>query len=82
MTPKEKAIELVDKYYNYVNCWDEAGEADYKQAELYAKECALIAVNEMLRHIEVDKSPIRFLKCYTKEWWEQVVIEIDTLNEI
>jgi len=48
MSPKEKANELVDKYYNYVNCWDDNGEADYKQAELYAKQCALIAVDEIL----------------------------------
>ena len=45
MTPKLKAIELVDKFLNYVNCWDNNG-ANYEQAYKYAKECALIAVNE------------------------------------
>lgn len=37
MTPKEKAKELVDKYYNF-------GDQEFD----YSKEFALIAVNEML----------------------------------
>ena len=37
MTPKEKAEDLVDKYYNYVG------------SILEQKECALIAVYEMLK---------------------------------
>ena len=37
MTPKEKAKELVDKYYNF-------GDQEFD----YSKEFALIAVEEML----------------------------------
>lgn len=37
MTPKEKAKELVDKYYNF-------GDQEFD----YSKEFALIAVDEML----------------------------------
>lgn len=40
MTPKEKAIELVDKY-------DET--LTYLESKSKAKECAMIAVHEILR---------------------------------
>ena len=39
MTPKEKAIQLVDKYTQYVT---EINEYEY------AKNCALIAVDEII----------------------------------
>ena len=42
MTPKEKAIELVDKF------------ADYTQSYMEDKQCALIAVDEELNFL-VDK---------------------------
>jgi hypothetical protein len=41
MTPKEKAEELVDKFVQYT-------PADSEFEYPYAKQCALIAVNEML----------------------------------
>jgi hypothetical protein len=50
MTPKEKAIELVDKFIDYVNCWDdETADPNYTQAYNYSKQCALITVNEILK---------------------------------
>ena len=60
MTPQEKAQELVDKMYHYQ--WRE------KQR---AKECALIAVDEVLNtmweyHLEA-------------EWWQEVKQEIEKL---
>jgi hypothetical protein len=39
MKPKEKAIELVYKFHNYTNTWDN---------EL-SKQCALIAVDEIIQ---------------------------------
>jgi hypothetical protein len=41
MTPKEKAEELVDKFLQYT-------PADSELEYPYAKQCALIAVNEIL----------------------------------
>ncbi len=41
MTPKEKAEELVDKFVQYT-------PADSELEYPYAKQCALIAVNEIL----------------------------------
>jgi hypothetical protein len=40
MTPKEKAQELVDKYYNF-------GDQEFD----YSKEFALIAVDEILKEV-------------------------------
>ncbi len=50
MTSKEKAIELVDRFYDYVNCWGNDGNADYSLAKENARQCALIAVDEMLNN--------------------------------
>ena len=44
MTPKEKAQELVDKY-SMITKWKMGVEQDYVIKK--AKECALIAVDEM-----------------------------------
>jgi hypothetical protein len=60
MTPKEKAKELVEKYAIW--SWNEA------------KQCALIAVDEVLNFIHTDAFS------YTnEEYWQQVKQEIDKL---
>jgi hypothetical protein len=48
MTPKEKAIELVEKYAYHL--WID-GVCDYDKA----KQCALIAVDEILKMIDEDE---------------------------
>ena len=63
MTPKEKAEELFKKYYSYLKAnlmYDEEARED-------AKQCALIAVDEISQH------------CYQvmKPFWQQVKQEID-----
>jgi hypothetical protein len=65
MTPKEKAKELVDKMYG--------DELDY-MTEGQAKQCALIAVDEMideLYHIPASNE--------TREYWQEVKQEIEAL---
>ena len=76
MTPKEKAEELVGKFYDYVNCWDNDGNANYKQAELYAKECALIAVDEILN---LEPPELSYMEQFSKSWWQEVKQEIEKL---
>lgn len=57
MTPKEKAIELVAKYhqefikdYTVLACFsDEIRNSIYNKRETFAKKCALIAVDEVLK---------------------------------
>jgi hypothetical protein len=66
MTPKEKAKELVEKYIPYARDWDIE-----KYAILNAKQCALIAVDEIINdliHIEQDYS-----------YWQEVKREIKLL---
>ena len=45
MTPKEKAKELVDKYSTYVVMWSGGIEVETQNV----KQCALIAVDEILK---------------------------------
>jgi hypothetical protein len=64
MTPKEKAKELVEKYAIW--SWNET-VCDYE----VAKQCALIAVDEILNCLfEIDNSYY---------WWQEVKEEIENL---
>jgi hypothetical protein len=47
MTPKEKAKELVDKFIEHTKEWSEID--GYVIDKYRAKECALIAVEDMLK---------------------------------
>jgi hypothetical protein len=64
--PKEKAIELVEKY-------DET--LTYLESKLKAKQCALIAVDEIRSCINWNHYPL------DKEWrfWDEVKQEIEKL---
>jgi hypothetical protein len=66
MTPKEKAIELVNKMLDFTD-WHEED----------AKECALIAVDEI-----IDSNPLKFDENenpLTEFWWKLVKDEIEKL---
>lgn len=66
MTQKEKAEDLVDKYYEF----------HYIDYEL-AKKCAIIAVDEI-----IEANPIAFDEyenCIAKQWWQEVKTEIEKL---
>ena len=75
MTPKEKAIELVDKFLNqdinfpYIDSEDGqcigAGYMTYNSA----KQCALIAVDEILK-----TNPYK-----ARNYWQEVKKEIEKL---
>ena len=63
MTPREKAKELVDKYLMNTPVGFHIDDA---------KECALIAVDEIInlvKHIDVD----------SEDYWEEVKQEINNL---
>ena len=68
MTPKEKAIELVDKMERPLN------DDYYLDFNNYAKECALIAVDEI---IEVEKNIFKGI--VHKSYWYEVKQEIEKL---
>lgn len=76
MTPKEKAKELVDKFFEYSDSADEFG---------FAVKCALIAVDEIL---DLTKSEIWVFDEETKQakmeyvensYWVEVKQEIQKL---
>jgi hypothetical protein len=55
MTPKEKAKELVDKYFKYLNY--EFGDMVYSLRDKYPQQCALIAIEQIVEHVnELDDS--------------------------
>jgi hypothetical protein len=71
MESREKAEELFDKYYFLLTYFSENSSIDSRRK--YAKESALIAVDEILKITWVDK----FLT--VQEYWQQVKQEIKNL---
>lgn len=78
MTPKEKAIELFNKYATYIVMWTGGMETEKQNC----KQCALIAVDEMI------KNQNEFQDFLWKEigylipsptYWQEVKQEIDKL---
>jgi hypothetical protein len=63
MTPKEKAIELFDKYNKTINTITNKP----------IKKCALIAVDEILKNDTI------FLYVHHLDFWKQVKQEIEKL---
>jgi hypothetical protein len=68
MTPKEKAKELFDKFMKPID-----GLHKYPMCFDTAKQCALIAVDEILKITWVDK----FLT--VEDYWNEVKQEIEKL---
>jgi len=78
MTPKEKAKKLVNKYYQEI--------ADSSYPEGTAKECALIAVDEIIENQENVIAKIEYklllkdIKIITfSNYWNEVKQEIKKL---
>ncbi len=70
MTPQEKAKELYSKFLRYV-----PAEEEFEHE--YAKQCALIAVDEVIANIEPSVS-MDVISARIK-YWEQVKQEIEKL---
>lgn len=82
MTPKEKAKELVDKFYQFfplnkdVNTTD--GELSWEYNDWsQAKQCALIAVDEIINSDWVIQT-IQDFNAW-KNYWQEVKQEIEKL---
>jgi hypothetical protein len=71
MTPKEKATELVKKYVQFKI----DGQHRIFGIEL-SKQCALIAVDEIL---SIGNIGIVELRSAYMEWWEEVKQELEKL---
>jgi hypothetical protein len=77
MKPKEKAISLVDSYRIILMNEDtECGEEIL--CTVIAKQCALIAVDEIIRS-NPHSNPLNTNVESTMEYWQQVKQEIQAL---
>jgi hypothetical protein len=79
MTPKEKAEELVEKYF-YLFSVELENTIDYREA----KQCALIAVDELIKEAYFTKGYIEevfFTDGYydKQDYWQEVKQEIEKL---
>ena len=73
MTPKEKAIELFDKYAMYLR----ANLMYNEDANEDAKQCALLTVNEILNtHLLSEKD---IFGIHPIDYWQEVKQEIEKL---
>ena len=76
MTPKEKAVELIDKFYYIHN-----SQGIFMMQDYQAKQCALIAINEvqqLIKDLSSDKN--RFIYIVDEmNYWEEVKQEIELL---
>ena len=69
MTPKEKAQELVNKHFDYVEAWSESNQLEN------AKQCALITANETILYLNEIMLPNPF-----KQYWNEVKTEIKKIT--
>jgi hypothetical protein len=79
MTPKEKAKELVDKFYQRfplkMNVITTRGDLSWEYDSWNeAKQCAIIAVDEILNNDGFTQFDV-----YLTEYWQEVKQEIENL---
>lgn len=77
MTPKEKAKELVEKMY-FSGRYKDGEDYIPEQALIRAKECALIAVNEILNENSIRENDNDEIITY-EPYWLKVKQEIEKL---
>ena len=66
MTPQEKAEEMFNKFYDILPQWVNLVDA---------KQCALLAVDEIIKAIDFDWMEIQNLESEHR-YWDKVKIEI------
>jgi len=67
MNPKDKAKELINTMYSTINFY------------ITAKKCALIAVDELIEHLQPACEFGGEINKYTIEYWQDVKQEINNL---
>ena len=76
MTPKQKAIDLVDKFNDYtVKAIKYYADGKMKECKEDAKECALIAVEELIE----QQNRYNNGSFYPSKYWTEVKEEIEKL---
>jgi hypothetical protein len=74
MSPKEKAEEFIEKFVRYTPAEE---EFEYP----YAKQCALIAVDEVMEFMKMDDEYTETVSNANSKWvhyWQEVKQEIET----
>lgn len=86
MTPKEKAKELIGYYYPFVYCYAGSGmltnTVSKEAIVLNAKQCALIAVAEILLTLNKDIKDLDVVGNVLLDlidYWKEVKQEIENL---
>jgi hypothetical protein len=80
LTPKEKANELATMHHNLIQ--DIGGELGQEiLVTILAKQCALFAVDEILKALQVPPIENKGSKLYNSqiEYWQEVKEEIEKL---
>ena len=72
MTAKEKAVDLVDKYFRACH-----KSSDLELSWKVCKQCALIAVDELIKDNEANEELVN--GGLNKQYWQQVKEEINLL---
>lgn len=73
MTPKKKADELYEAFFYSIPSFTDEGQLEHKTA----KQCALIAVNEVIANIEPSVS-MDVIEARIK-YWQEVKKEIEKI---
>jgi len=76
MTPKEKAIDLVNKFIEFTRVFDDC--SGWVDDIISAKQCALIAVDEIIAQIEPSVSMDVISARIT--YWQRVKQEIENIK--
>jgi len=77
MTPQEKAEDLINSfYYSLPNNGSEVGLNSTTERYKEAIQCALIAVDEIIKTIEYSSQADEMIKT---SYWEQIKTEIEKL---
>ena len=74
MKPKEKAEELLDKYRTYIRKADVYDYLFFEDENFLSKQCALIAVDEVIDALPDTTSPYNLKQI---DYWQQVKNEIN-----
>jgi hypothetical protein len=75
MTPKEKAVELISKFKPYADYQEDDCFNQIEKMLINAKQCALIAVDEIIENDKKNYGTDGFVVNY----WQEVKQEIEKL---